>query len=113
MSTKQRIMSDLTFQIKHIPQSKTIMIQAIGELCGMEAINFKNRIKDIIKHVHSDIVVDLNKLSGMDLTGFNAIVAALLAAKRKNQLVHVLGSENAAFKQLLVLANLESHICAA
>jgi len=70
-------------ECKIIQKDKVDIIKCKGRLDVNSAVDFKNRMKEIIDSGRSKITIDLGRVTFIDSTGLGALVSCLRAANQK------------------------------
>jgi len=94
----------LSIEINSIERTQHIMLQ--GELKGIEALEFRQKIVNVIEKGVESICLDIQDVQKIDLTGFNAVVMFKREVERRKMSFSLVCSADSPIEEYLHLSKL-------
>ena len=82
-------------------------MQLIGDLSSMHAIRFRKYLLEFIEANDSDITLDLNQISDIDLGGFNTLVLGRRKLEQKGKNLELRFGYNSAIREFMALTKID------
>ncbi len=84
-----------------------LIIVLSGALSDMSAYDFKSNLDQLINETHRDCVIDISKISDLDIIGINVLITTHLSLSRQGRQLTVVSQKESPADRLFHLTRMD------